>query len=194
MLTGARNPTSPKVETALSDNPEAAILAFVHAETSTGVLADAAAMCALARKYNCLTIVDAVTSLGGVPVLVDEWGIDAVYSGSQKCLSCTPGLSPVSFSEKALNKIRARKTPVRSWFLDLSLVMNYWEGEGGRSYHHTAPVNALYGLHEALVMITEEGLEACWARHAKMHKALAAGLKALKLEFFSWRRCCACHS
>lgn len=176
-------PDLSKVEAALKDNPEAVILAFVHAETSTGVLADAAAMCELARQHDCLTIVDAVTSLGGVPVLVDEWGIDAIYSGSQKCLSCTPGLSPVSFSEKALDKIRTRKTPVRSWFLDLSLVMNYWEGEGGRSYHHTAPVNALYGLHEALVMISEEGLETCWARHAKMHKALAAGLEVLNLEF-----------
>jgi len=171
------------IETALEAHPEAKILAFVHAETSTGVLADAAGICALAQAQDCLTIMDAVTSLGGVPVLVDEWGVDAVYSGSQKCLSCTPGLSPVSFSEKALDKVRARKTPVRSWFLDLSLVMNYWGGEGGRSYHHTAPVNALYGLHEALVMLFEEGLEETWARHGKMHKALAAGLEALGLNF-----------
>jgi len=171
------------IEAALEANPEAEILAFVHAETSTGVLADAASICALANKHGCLTIVDAVTSLGGVPVLMDEWGIDAIYSGSQKCLSCTPGLSPVSFSEKALEKVRSRKTPVRSWFLDLSLVMNYWEGEGGRSYHHTAPVNALYALHEALVMISEEGLENVWDRHAKMHRALAAGLESMGLEF-----------
>jgi alanine-glyoxylate transaminase/serine-glyoxylate transaminase/serine-pyruvate transaminase len=171
------------VEKALEENSEASALAFVHAETSTGVLADASALCELARKYDCLTIVDAVTSLGGVPVRVDEWGIDAIYSGSQKCLSCTPGLSPVSFSEKALDKIRARTTPCRSWFLDLSLVMNYWDGEGGRSYHHTAPVNALYGLHEALVMIHEEGLENAWNRHAKMHAALAAGLESMGLKF-----------
>ena len=171
------------IEAALVAHPEASVLAFVHAETSTGVLADAAGICTVAQAHGCLTIMDAVTSLGGVPVLVDEWGVDAVYSGSQKCLSCTPGLSPVTFSERALDKVRARKTPVRSWFLDLSLVMNYWDGEGGRSYHHTAPVNALYGFHEALVMLQEEGLEARWARHAVMHRALAAGLGALGLEF-----------
>jgi len=171
------------IEAALDEHPDAKIVAFVHAETSTGVLANAEAICGLAAQHGCLTIVDAVTSLGGVPVLTDEWGIDAIYSGSQKCLSCTPGLSPVSFSEKALDKVRARKTPVRSWFLDLSLVMNYWEGEGGRSYHHTAPVNALYALHEALVMISEEGLENAWARHAKMHKALEAGLENMGLKF-----------
>jgi len=171
------------IETALSEHPEAKILAFVHAETSTGVLADAAGVCALAQAHDCLTIVDAVTSLGGVPVLTDEWGIDAIYSGSQKCLSCVPGLSPVSFSEKALDKVRGRKTPVRSWFLDLTLVMNYWDGEGGRSYHHTAPVNALYGLHEALVMLSEEGLENAWERHARMHRGLAAGLENMGLKF-----------
>ncbi len=171
------------VEAALEANPETKILAFVHAETSTGVLADAEALASLARKYKCLTIMDAVTSLGGVPVEIDAWGIDAVYSGSQKCLSCTPGLSPVSFSDAAVEKVKARTTPVRSWFLDLSLVMNYWDGEGGRSYHHTAPVNALYALHEALVMVSEEGLENVWARHSKMHKALAAGLTKLGLKF-----------
>jgi len=171
------------IETALVTHPEAKILAFVHAETSTGVLADAAGICALAQAHDCLTIMDAVTSLGGVPVLIDEWGVDAAYSGSQKCLSCTPGLSPVTFSVKALDKVRARTTPVRSWFLDLTLVMNYWDAEGGRSYHHTAPVNALYGLHEALVMLFEEGLEAAFARHALMHKALVAGLEAMGLVF-----------
>ncbi len=171
------------VEAALEAHSEAKILAFVHAETSTGVLADAEALCKLAQAHNCLTIVDAVTSLGGVPVRMDAWGIDAIYSGSQKCLSCTPGLSPVSFSEKALDKVRARTSPVRSWFLDLTLVMNYWDGEGGRSYHHTAPVNALYALHEALVMISEEGLEAAWQRHQTTHTALAAGLEAMGLKF-----------
>ncbi|UTW58301.1 alanine--glyoxylate aminotransferase family protein [Kordiimonas sp. SCSIO 12603] len=178
--------TTPKledVEAALEANPDAKILAFVHAETSTGVWADAEALAELARKYDCLTIMDAVTSLGGIPVEIDGWQIDAVYSGSQKCLSCTPGLSPVSFSDKAIKKVKARKTPVRSWFLDLSLVMSYWDGEGGRSYHHTAPVNALYGLHEALVMVSEEGLENVWVRHAVMHEALAAGLEKLGLKF-----------
>lgn len=177
------------IEAALKSNPDVKILAFVHAETSTGVWADAAAICALAEEYSCLTIMDAVTSLGGVPVLIDEWGVDAVYSGSQKCLSCTPGLSPVSLSDRALDKIRARKTPVRSWFLDLSLVMDYWDGEGGRSYHHTAPVNALYGLHEALVMMSEEGLENAWARHLIMHEALAAGLDKLGLKFLVDAEC-----
>ncbi|MCJ9428626.1 pyridoxal-phosphate-dependent aminotransferase family protein [Kordiimonas marina] len=171
------------VDATLSDHPEACILAFVHAETSTGVLADAAALCAIAQKHKCLTIMDAVTSVGGVPVLIDEWGVDAVYTGSQKCLSCAPGLSPVSFSERALERVRSRATPVHSWFMDLSLVMAYWDGQGGRSYHHTAPVNALYGLHESLVMLFEEGLEEAWDRHAAMHKSLAAGLEALGLEF-----------
>lgn len=174
-------PSVEVVEAALQENPDAKVLAFVHAETSTGVCADAAALCALAQAHGCLTIVDAVTSLGGIPVLVDEWGVDAIYSGSQKCLSCTPGLSPVSFSERALEKVRSRKTPVRSWFLDLSLVMDYWEGEGGRSYHHTAPVNALYGLHEALVMVFEEGLDACFERHREAHLSLVAGLKKIGL-------------
>lgn len=182
-------PSLDTIEAALQDNPDAKTLAFVHAETSTGVWADAAAICDMAQKHDCLTIMDAVTSLGGVPVLVDEWGVDAVYSGSQKCLSCTPGLSPVTFSERALDKIKARKTPVRSWFLDLSLVMNYWDGEGGRSYHHTAPVNALYGLHEALVMLFEEGLENAWARHMIMHESLAAGLESLGLEFLVGSDC-----
>ncbi len=169
------------VEDALKANPHASVLAFVHAETSTGVEADAGALCGLAQKYNCLSIVDMVTSLGGIPVDVDGWGADAVYSGSQKCLSCPPGLSPVSFSEKALNRIRSRKTPVQSWFLDLSLVMNYWDGEGGRSYHHTAPVNAMYGLNEALAMHMEEGTDNVHARHRLMHTALVAGLEAMGL-------------
>lgn len=172
------------VKEVLEDHPEARILAFVHAETSTGVRADAEALCKLAQAYGCLTIVDAVTSLAGIPLEVDKWGIDAVYSGSQKCLSCTPGLSPVSFSEAALEKIKARKTLVRSWFLDLTLVMDYWEGEGGRSYHHTAPVNALYGLHEALVMVFEEGLDAAIERHKMTHQMLASGLGDLGLELF----------
>lgn len=172
------------VEDALKANPDAKVLAFVHAETSTGVRADAEGLCALARNHNCLTIVDAVTSLAGIPVKVDDWGVDAIYSGSQKCLSCTPGLSPVSFSEAALEKIRARTSMVRSWFLDLSLVMDYWEGEGGRSYHHTAPVNALYGLHESLVMLFEEGLEAAFERHRMAHDMLVAGLADMGLSMF----------
>ena len=174
-----------KLETALNENPDAVIVAFVHAETSTGALSDAKTLCEIAHKYNCLTIVDAVTSLGGVPLLVDEWNIDAIYSGTQKCLSCTPGLSPVSFNDRAVEKIKNRNTTVQSWFLDLNLVMAYWGdgGGGARSYHHTAPINALYGLHESLVMLEEEGLEAAWQRHAYHHQALRAGVEAMGLGF-----------
>lgn len=172
-----------KVEAALRANPGAKALAFVHAETSTGVESDAATLCKLAREHGVLTIVDAVTSLAGIRLEVDEWGIDAVYSGSQKCLSAPPGLAPLSVSERAVAALKARKTPVPSWFLDLSLVMAYWQGEGGRSYHHTAPINMLYGLHEALVMLEEEGLEAAWERHRANHLRLRAGLEALGIEF-----------
>lgn len=130
-----------KVEQAFSEHPGAKVLAFVHAETSTGAQSDAAALAKLAHRHGALTIMDCVTSLGGTPVLIDEWGIDAAYSGSQKCLSCTPGLSPVTFSERAIARVKARKTPVQSWFLDLNLVLGYWRAEGRRTYHHTAPIN-----------------------------------------------------
>jgi len=172
-----------KVEAAFAANPDAKILAFVHAETSTGAQSDGAALAAIARKHGALTIMDCVTSLGGTPVLIDQWGIDAAYSGSQKCLSCTPGLSPVTFGERAIDKVKARKTPVQSWFMDLNLVLGYWSGEGKRTYHHTAPINPLYGLHEALVMLAEEGIENAWARHRAQHEALKAGLEKLGLEF-----------
>ena len=188
------HPVDPdKVALALKEHPEASILAFVHAETSTGARSDAETLCKLAHEYGCLVIMDAVTSLGGIPVEVDAWGVDAVYSGSQKCLSCTPGLSPVSFSPRAVERIRSRTHKVQSWFLDLNLVMGYW-GSGDatpkRAYHHTAPINALYGLHESLVMLADEGLEASWARHRAMHEALGAGLEAMGLEFIvaaPWR-------
>ena len=182
------DPVSPeKVEEALKANPEAKAVAFVHAETSTGALSDAQTICALAKQYNCLSIVDAVTSFGGSELRVDDWGIDAIYSGSQKCLSCLPGISPVSFSAQAVNVIKSRKTPVQSWFLDMSLIMGYW-GESNnagkkRSYHHTAPVNALYALHESLVMLHEEGLEHAWQRHHDMHQLLKAGLEELGFEY-----------
>ena len=172
-----------KVADAFKKNPDAKILAFVHAETSTGALSDAKSLVALAHRHNALAIVDAVTSLGGVPLKVDDWGIDAIYSGTQKCLSCPPGLSPVSFSERAVAKIKARKTKVASWFLDLTLVMGYWGAGAKRTYHHTAPVNALYGLHEALVMLQEEGLENAHARHLRHHQALRAGLENLGFEY-----------
>lgn len=177
-------PVNPRqVEAALKANPQAKYLAFVHAETSTGALSDAKTLCALAQQYGCLSIVDAVTSLGGVELKVDEWGIDAIYSGSQKCLSCVPGLSPVSFSPKAVERIKARTRPVQSWFLDQSLVMSYWSGGAKRSYHHTAPVNALYALHESLRLLAAEGLEHSWQRHKDMHQLLKQGLNELGLEF-----------
>ncbi len=170
-----------RVEDALKTHPDARLLAFVHAETSTGVRSDAQALTALAQRYGCLSVVDAVTSLGGIELNVDAWGIDAIYSGSQKCLSCVPGLSPVSFSDRAVERIRSRKTRVQSWFLDMNLIMDYWGGSTRRSYHHTAPINPLYGLHEALLCLQEEGLSAAWARHALHHRALAAGLEAMGL-------------
>lgn len=170
------------VESALKANPDARFLAFVHAETSTGALSDAKTLCALAKSHGCLSIVDAVTSLGGVELRVDEWGVDAVYSGSQKCLSCVPGLSPLSFSPAAVDKLQARQSPVPSWFLDQTLVMAYWGG-GKRSYHHTAPVNTLYALHESLRQLAGEGLEAAWQRHRDMHLILRDGLEKLGLKF-----------
>ena len=172
-----------KVEQALESNPDAKIVAFVHAETSTGAQSDAKTLAELAHRHDCLVILDTVTSLGGTPVLIDEWQIDAVYSGTQKCLSCTPGISPVSLSERAVHKVKNRETRVQSWFLDLNLVMGYWGSGQKRAYHHTAPVNALYGLHESLVMLKNEGLENAWKRHADNHEVLKAGLEAMGLSF-----------
>ena len=174
-----------KVEDAFKKNPDATLLGFVHAETSTGAQSDAKTLCAIASKYGALNIVDAVTSLAGTPVLVDEWGIDAIYSGSQKCLSCTPGLSPVSYSERFVERVKAREAKgdkVHSWFMDLNLVLNYW-GNTNRTYHHTAPTNGLFALHEALLLLKEEGLENAWARHQRHHLALKAGLEAMGLTY-----------
>ena len=170
-----------KVAKAFEQNPDASVLAFVHAETSTGVLSDAESLCALATQHGALSIVDAVTSLGGVPLKVDEWGADAVYSGTQKCLSCVPGISPVTFGPRAVERIQNRKTKVQSWFLDMQLVMGYWGGSSKRAYHHTAPVNNLYALHESLLMLQEEGLEAAHKRHTQNHDSLVAGLEAMGL-------------
>ena len=170
-----------KVEAAFDDHPDAAILAFVHAETSTGVHSDTAALCALAQRRGALSIVDAVTSLGGIAVCVDQWGVDAMYSGTQKCLSCVPGMSPVTFSDRAVERIKQRQHKVQSWFLYMQLVMGYWGGASKRAYHHTAPINNLYALHEALVMLEEEGLAAAQARHLHNHQALVAGLEAMGL-------------
>ncbi|HEY9049896.1 MAG TPA: alanine--glyoxylate aminotransferase family protein [Gammaproteobacteria bacterium] len=172
-----------KVEQALKANPDAKILAFVQAETSTGALSDVKTLCQLAHQHDCLTIVDTVTSLGGSELRVDDWKADAVYSGTQKCLSCVPGISPVTFNNRAIEAIKNRKTKVQSWFLDLNLVMGYWGGEVKRAYHHTAPVNALYALHESLIMLKDEGIENAWKRHMDNHLALRAGLEAMGLNF-----------
>ncbi|MFZ5719885.1 MAG: pyridoxal-phosphate-dependent aminotransferase family protein [Pseudomonadota bacterium] len=178
-----------RVEAALAEAPTK-VLAFVHAETSTGARSDAAALCGLARRHGALSVVDCVTSLGGIPVDVAAWDADFVYSGTQKCLSAPPGLSPVAISKRAQAAIAGRKEKVRNWLLDFNLIMAYWGGEGGRTYHHTAPINALYGLHESLVALFEEGVQAATARHARMHEALIAGIEAAGLEMLvepRWR-------
>ncbi|MBA2690529.1 MAG: alanine--glyoxylate aminotransferase family protein [Burkholderiales bacterium] len=171
-----------KVEDALKANPEARIVAFVHAETSTGCMSDAKLLTEIAHKHDCMVIVDAVTSLGGSPLMVQEWDIDAVYSASQKCISCTPGLSPVSYSERVVDYVKNRKEKVHSWFMDLGLILNYW-GSTTRTYHHTAPINGLFALHEALLLLREEGIEHSWARHKRHYLALKAGLEAMGLKF-----------
>jgi alanine-glyoxylate transaminase/serine-glyoxylate transaminase/serine-pyruvate transaminase len=176
-------PVSPqKLEDALKKNKDAKVVAFVHAETSTGAQSDARLLTQIAHKHGALVIVDAVTSLAGTPVKVDEWEIDAIYSASQKCLSCTPGLSPVSFSERVVERVKARKDKIRSWFMDMNLLLGYWNA-GARTYHHTAPTNSLFALHEALLLIREEGLENAWARATRHHLALKAGLEAMGLKF-----------
>ena len=161
----------------------AKVLAMVHAETSTGALSDPGPLCALAREHGALSVVDCVTSLGGILVDTAGWDADVVYSGTQKCMSAPPGLSPFAFGARAREAIQARKSPCRTWLHDLSLLMSYWGGDGGRAYQHTAPVNAIYGLHEALVVLSEEGLETSFTRHRRMHEALASGLAAMGLDF-----------
>jgi alanine-glyoxylate transaminase/serine-glyoxylate transaminase/serine-pyruvate transaminase len=169
-----------RVEAAVAEAPTK-VLAFVHAETSTGAQSDAASLCAVAKTYGALSVVDCVTSLGGIVVDVAGWDADVVYSGTQKCLSAPPGLSPIALSKRAQAAITGRKEKVRNWLLDFNLLMSYWGGEGGRTYHHTAPINALYGLHESLVAIFEEGQQAAIVRHARMHEALVAGVEAAGL-------------
>jgi alanine-glyoxylate transaminase/serine-glyoxylate transaminase/serine-pyruvate transaminase len=155
------------------------VLAVVHAETSTGVCQPLEPLGAIAKEAGALFLVDTVTSLGGMEVAVDKVGIDAVYSGTQKCLSCPPGLAPISLGPAALKALENRKTPVVSWYLDMSMVRNYWGGE--RKYHHTAPVNMIYALRETLRIIAEEGLEARFVRHRRNHRALVAGIEAMGL-------------
>jgi alanine-glyoxylate transaminase/serine-glyoxylate transaminase/serine-pyruvate transaminase len=162
--------------------PGADAVCVVHGETSTGVCQPLDGLGDACREADALLLVDCVTSLGGQPVLLDEWGVDAAFSGTQKCLNAPPGLAPFTAGKRAIEKLRSRKTPVRSWYFDLSLVLGYWDGEGGRVYHHTAPINMIYALSEALRIVLEEGLEARWERHRRAHGALRAGLAELGLE------------
>lgn len=156
------------------------LVALVHAETSTGVLQPMDDIAKLVRDSGALLLVDAVTSLGGAPVRVDELGIDACYSGTQKCLGCPPGLSPVTLSERAIEVIRNRKSKVQSWYLDLSMIEKYWGSE--RVYHHTAPISMNYALHESLRIVLEEGLEKSWQRHRRVHEAFVKEMRKLEIE------------
>jgi alanine-glyoxylate transaminase / serine-glyoxylate transaminase / serine-pyruvate transaminase len=157
------------------------VVAIVMAETSTGAWQPVEEIAAAVRDAGAMLILDTVTALGGIPVEIDKWQIDAVYSGTQKCLGCPPGLAPVSFSDRAVEKILGRREKVRSWYLDVSLIANYWGSD--RVYHHTAPINMTYALHESLRLVLEEGLDACFARHRKNHLALQAGLAAMGIEY-----------
>jgi alanine-glyoxylate transaminase/serine-glyoxylate transaminase/serine-pyruvate transaminase len=175
-----------QIAAALDAHPKAKLLGIVHAETSTGALQPLDGLSALCREKGALFIVDAVTSLGGHELAVDDWGIDAIYSGTQKCLSCPPGLSPVSFGDRALAVMDARKTKVQSWYLDVSMLRKYYTGGaggGGRVYHHTAPINMTYALRESLAILLEEGLDARIERHRIMHLRLRAGLEKLGLRY-----------
>jgi alanine-glyoxylate transaminase/serine-glyoxylate transaminase/serine-pyruvate transaminase len=158
-----------------------ALVAVVHAETSTGVLNPVAEIGTLVRSTGALYLVDGVTSLGGLPVELDAWGADLFYSGTQKCLSCPPGLAPFSASDRAVARLKARKAKVPNWYLDLSMIVNYWEG-AKRAYHHTAPINMIYGLYAALRRVLDEGEPAVFARHRAAHDRLVAGLGTLGLE------------
>jgi len=169
------------IEAALKSRKKVKLLALVHAETSTGVLQPLNEASQLAKQHDALFLVDAVTSLGGQELAIDDWGIDICYSGSQKCISCPPGLSPITVNQKAMDTLKNRSRDVNSYYLDLSLLAKYWIRDGGRAYHHTAPACMFYALHEALVHIAEEGLEARIQRHLKHGAALQAGLEAIGL-------------
>lgn len=171
-----------QIADALKKKP-AKVVGIVHAETSTGAVQPLEELSKIVHEHGALLLVDAVTSLGGIEVNVDGWQIDACYSGTQKCLSCPPGLSPVTFGESAIKKMESRKTKAQSWYLDLSLIRQYWGSE--RLYHHTAPINMNYALLEALKMVREEGLEKRWQRHLVNHKILKAGLTALGIKFLA---------
>jgi alanine-glyoxylate transaminase/serine-glyoxylate transaminase/serine-pyruvate transaminase len=167
---------------ALDQCPKPKLVALVHAETSTGALQPMEEISDLVHNAGALLMVDAVTSYCGMPLRVDEWKIDALYSGTQKCLSAPPGLSPVTFSDEAVKVLESRKTKVQSWFLDLTMVKNYWAG-AKRAYHHTAPVSSIYALHEALNLVLEEGLEKRWARHLEVHLYLRSRLENLGFRY-----------
>ena len=168
-----------QISEALKDK-QRKLVAIVHAETSTGALTPVEEISKIVHEAGALLLLDTVTSLGGCPVRIDDWEVDAVYSGTQKCLSCPPGLAPVSLSERAIKVIKERKSSVQSWYLDVNLLANYWS-EGARVYHHTAPISMNYALHEALRLVLEEGLKKRWARHEENHHALKAGLDELGL-------------
>ena len=177
-----------QIAAALDQHPKTKLVGIVHAETSTGAHQPLEGFADLVHSKGALLVVDAVTSLGGHELKVDEWGIDAIYSGTQKCLSCPPGLAPVSFGDRALAIMDSRKTNVQSWYLDVSMLRKYYTGGGGgRVYHHTAPINMTYALHEALNIVLEEGLEARIARHEKMHLRLRAGLEAMGISYIPKR-------
>lgn len=158
------------------------LVGIVHAETSTGALQPIEEISQVVHDAGALLVLDCVTSLGGLPVKIDEWNIDAAYSGTQKCLSCPPGLAPVTFSDQAVKVMEARTTKVASWYLDMSMVRNYWSDQS-RAYHHTAPINMNYGLHQALRIVLDEGLDNAFARHRQNHLALRAGLEAMGLNY-----------
>ena len=171
-------------EDILKKNKGISVCSFVHAETSTGAKSDIKTLTEIAHKYNCMVIADTVTSLGGIPVLIDDWNIDVSYSGSQKCLSCPPGLSPVTFNERSIEFIKKRKTQIQSWFMDLNLILSYWSGSTKRSYHHTAPINSLYALHESQLLLKEEGVENSWRRHKANGEKLIQELEKIGLKPF----------
>lgn len=175
---------SAEIEAALREHPDVKVVAIVHAETSTGALQPLEEIGRICRRGGQLFLVDCVTSLGGEQVEVDGWNIDIAYSATQKCLSCPPGLSPLTFGDRALGKLKARSTKVVSWYLDLSMIEKYWT-KGERAYHHTAPISMNYALHEALCLVHEEGLETRWARHRRNSAALVAGLEALGFRLFA---------
>ena len=175
--------TVEQVEQALNDHGRFKAVGIVHAETSTGAAQPLMGISRAVHDAEALLLVDTVTSLGGMEVDVDGWGIDACFSVSQKCISCPPGLTPVTFSPAAERVIANRKKDVQSWYLDVSMIRRYWEAE--RVYHHTAPINMNYALHEALCIVLEEGLQASWERHRKCHRALKAGLEEMDLTYLA---------